>query len=235
MRSTTSRCRAGIVKARDAFGDGFSIREREHLPEPYLRLVGSWRRLAGALSYKVRRRLSQQAGRLAVRVLQNLTAGRVGCFAADLRQRHRPCVDKRRVAARVTQDDRVVRRNAVERFVRRKPADVGLRAAPSTCPDATRGPQSIARVWLSRPPPPPSRQPPPSWCVAEIDAHLIFTETREMPVPFDETGHRDVAIEVDDARPPADVRRRRPQRTRSRRSCPRVPPAPAPRASTGRA
>ena len=40
----------------------------------------------------------------------------------------------------------------------------------------------------------------PAGGVAEIDAHLIFTKPREMPVPFDEY-RAHVAVEVDDTRP----------------------------------
>ena len=93
-----------------------------------LGLFGRRRRLAGAVPDQAARP-SRAGARWDCRPCPSGSRRRSGsaCLRGDARELHRLRVRERRVAARVREDDRIVRRDLVERRVRRKSFDVRLR------------------------------------------------------------------------------------------------------------
>ena len=111
-----------VVMPFDSTSSDASSRRGGRAP-PFLGCRG---RLAGAALDQPLRGLAQEAGRVTVRVPQDLSAGgalcRPGCPTAPS-----PSVGERGVAARVHEQHGIVRRHLVERRVRRKPLDVRRR------------------------------------------------------------------------------------------------------------
>ena len=128
MRVDDLERRPGVLKAGDALRHHFLIRQFEHAPGPRFGLLG--RRRGSPAPRRTSAATPSRAGaRSDCRCASFRISPPVGFAVARsiVRQLHRFRVGERRVAAGVRQDDGVVRRDLVERLVRRKALDVRLR------------------------------------------------------------------------------------------------------------
>ena len=110
-----------------------------------------------------------------------------------------PGVGKAGVAARVREDDRVVRRHLVERRVGRETLDVRT-GWTSISPGASRGRRSTDRAWRSSRPRPPSPRSRPSWSLHQVQLELAVPDAGEVAVALDEPGNGQLPLQVDDLR-----------------------------------
>ena len=146
-----------------------------------------------------------RAGRVAVGVAQDFSAGRVGRRLRDLRHLHRQRVGEARVAAGVRQPHRVVRRDAAEGFVQRKAFDVGRRRRrplllmPAAAQDPLARPRAFRGIANHADDVVPVLGGP-----AASGFSRGFANAGEMRVRVDEAGYGERALQIDDARRRAD-------------------------------
>ena len=119
--------RAGVLKSGDAFRKAFASGEIDLLARFRGDLGG--RKVRAIFRQRapdqILRLLVEQSGGIALRILENLAAGRVGSILVDAGQPHGFGIGKSRVTAGVSQPDRIVGRNFAERVVERESLHVG--------------------------------------------------------------------------------------------------------------
>ena len=189
--------RAGVLERRDPLRQHFLRRKLELLPRASLALLGRGRRLAGAALDEPLRAFAHQPRRVAVRVAQDLATGRRFGWAADARQLHRLAVGERGVAARVHQQDRIVRRHLVERRVRRKSFDVRIRTRRPFLLVPAAAVDPLSRLRVRHRFGDHRDDLVPRIHVHQVQLQLRAADAGEVAVALDEPGNRELSLEVD--------------------------------------
>ena len=200
---------ARVLEAGDALGHRLLVREVE-LPADLGLALRRLHARAGAgvgLVEQPVRGLAEEAGRLALGVLQDVAPGRALRVAGDARQLHGLRVGEGGVAAGVLEDDRVAGRGRAQGLVSGEAFHRGLGAAvplllvPAAPADPLPGPR-LARGLLDH-----GHDLVPVLHAREIQDDAGVTHAGEVAVGLDEAGHCAAALEVDHLRPDPDVGR----------------------------
>ena len=195
------------MHARQPLRERLLRRERDDLAEVRFHLRGRPRRAVTGerLADERLRALVEQAGGVAVFILQDLAAGRIGSALLHLGDLHRQRVGEAGVPARVGEPHGIIRRRAAQRFVQREPVNVGRRRlapfllVPAAAEDPFPRPRLLRRL-ADHP-----HDVVPVLRGGKLQIARRFADAREVRVRVDEPWRRERTLEVDHPGGRADV------------------------------